>query len=108
MPVLMGAPGRYEVQPGNRVLGESVRPEGARPVLDVGCETETHLFLSGSSGYGVDVDSSADMFRIAQPRLASSGNSSILLARAWAEVLPFQGNSFNLVFSVISGRLQGA
>jgi len=108
MPVLIAARGRYAVQPGNRVIGELVPPEGARPVLDVGCETETHLFLSGSSGYSGDVDSSADMFRIAQLRLASSGNSGKLLARALAEALPFLGNSFNHVFSVVSGRLHGA
>lgn len=95
--------GRYAAQLENRLLLELVPPELAGPVLDVGCGTGTHLFfLSRLGGCGVGIDSSADMLRIAQRRVTSSGTTDIFLVRARAEALPFQDHSFNLVFLVTS------
>ncbi len=95
--------GRYAAQLENRLLLELVPPELAGPVLDVGCGTGTHLFfLSRLGGCGVGIDSSADMLRIAQRKVASSGTTDIFLVRARVEALPFQDHSFNLVLLVTS------
>ncbi len=95
--------GRYAAQLENRLLLELVPPELAGPVLDVGCGTGTHLFfLSRLGARGVGIDSSADMLKIAQRRVTSSGTTDIFLVRAQAEALPFQDHSFNLVLLVTS------
>lgn len=75
-----------------------VVPEGARRILDIGCgagQTLRAMDLKGAKGFGVDLDREV---------LALGGKlgGEFHLAQSQGERLPFQGGSFDLVFSRVA------
>jgi ubiquinone/menaquinone biosynthesis C-methylase UbiE len=86
---------------GGRQLPGGVTPEllnGAR-VLDVGCSFGRHLLnftLHGAAACGVDFQH--NYLRLSRPFAARHGVTTLTLARAKAEHLPFRSGAFDVVF----------
>lgn len=76
-----------------------LKPTKGQSLLDVGCGTGNHLLLFRQMGLEVaGVDPSEAMLRVARDKLGHTAE----LHLAWAEELPFDDNSFDIVTLITS------
>jgi len=75
--------------------------EGKR-VLDIGCGTGNQLLLFREQGmsFGVGIDVSGDMLRLAGQKFLETGQKHLFVVKASAEYLPFKAGSFDRVTSI--------
>jgi SAM-dependent methyltransferase len=86
--------GRYVERVENQLLLELLRPAAGQTILDVGCGTGNHLLLFRQLGLDVSgLDSSEAMLEVARDKLGHRAE----LHLGFAEDLPFDDNSFDLV-----------
>ena len=92
--------GRYADQRQRQLLVHMCGPQPAEQVLDVGCGTGRYLQWFAEMGLeATGVDSSAEMIKVAQQRLAGGGEEGRVLLADGAD-LSFADDSFDLVTAI--------
>lgn len=91
--------GGYVKEVEDALILDLLRPRPGETLLDVGCGTGTHLLMFKEMGLDVSgVDPSEAMLKVAKAKLGNAADLRV----AWAEDLPFEDNSFDIVTMISS------
>ena len=79
------------------MISETLKPFKQERVLDIGCGSGNHLSMADRMGMDITgIDASPYMLSLAKDRLGSRCE----LKKAYAEDIPYEDNSFDLVFLI--------
>ncbi len=94
--------GAYALELEHRLLLSVIPNWENKRVLDIGCGTGNQLLLFRKQGmrFGVGIDVSEDMLRLAKSKFQETGDKHLFVAKASAEQLPFKSGSFDRATSI--------